>query len=213
MFSSSYYMNMSHCSFDFSHIYKKTKGVLHRAGKFLLNKYCLPFFFGALFLSSTAFASTVGVATVFDDLTDYRYISNLGQTTTTSFVQELVHQQRFDVYERINVNKVLNEQRHFAGLHSLTGLDYVVTGEITDVYTKTVGGLFNPKTAAYATVSLSVIDVVTGRIVYTDSECSEVIRDYNYNRQPNTKERYIADAAKMSARILAMRLAKTDEFN
>lgn len=213
MFSSSFYMNCYHYSFDYSWLYRKTKGVLHRAGKFLLNKYCLPFFFGALLLSNTAFASVIGVSSSFDDLTDYRYTSDLDHVTTTSFVQELVHWNRFDVCERINVNKVLNEQRMSGKQLSVTGLDYLVTGEISDVYTKTKGGLFNPKTAAYATVSISVIDVVNGQIVYTDSEISEVIRDYDYHQQPCVKSRYIADAARMSARTLAKRLANTTVFN
>ena len=209
MFSSSYYMNYCHCSFNDPWLYKRFKGVLHRAGKFLLNRYCLPFFFGVLLLSNTAFASVIGVSSSFDDLTDYRYISDLDHVTTTSFIQELVHWNRFAVCERINIRKILNEQRLSGESHSLTGLDYLVTGEISDVHTKTKGGLFNPKTAAYATVSISVIDVVSGQIVYADSEISEVIRDYDYHQQPNVKSRYIADAARMSARTLAKRLVDT----
>lgn len=164
--------------------------------------------FFLVFWSNVALAkTTIGVSSAFDDLTDYRYTSTLSQTTTSAFIEELVKWDRFDVVERINARQVLKEQRLSQSGCSITGLDYVVIGSITDVYTDTVGGIFHTRTAAYSTVNITVIEVTTGKIIYADSEMSEVIRSFNYKKQPSVKSRYIADASRLSARMLAIRTA------
>jgi len=109
--------------------------------------------------------------------------SPLSQGATDLMVNALLNSNRFRVFERAKLDDILQEQdfQHFSGLVEQTtavklgkmiGVDAILTGNITNIsFKKGVGFKIGPlkvrKSYAKVVMTIRIIDVTTGEILYS----------------------------------------------
>lgn len=98
----------------------------------------------------------------------------IGNQAKTILQTHLTQSQRFVLLDRENMSELEQEARLAGTEQSLAGARYVLTGQVTEFGRKTTGDeqLFGvlgrgKEQTAYSKVSLSVVDVRTGAVVYS----------------------------------------------
>ena len=104
----------------------------------------------------------------------------LGNQAKTILKTHLQQTNRFKVMDRENLEQTKQEAVLIGSKQKLTGARYAVTGDVTEFGRKVTGDhqLFGilgagKKQAAYAKVSLNIVDVVTSEIVYSTQGAGE----------------------------------------
>lgn len=135
-------------------------------------------------LGMQAFAAAPRVAVVdFEDRTGYRSSWHLGVGAADMLTTELVKTTKLEMFEREQIQSVLAEQDFgqsgrvdpstAAQIGKLVGVDYIITGAITEFGISEGGGggggIHIGKKGYAATVDIRMVEVDTGRIVFADS--------------------------------------------
>lgn len=101
-------------------------------------------------------------------------VDRLGGQAQTILVTHLQQSGRFAVMDRANMSETRQEASLLRQSQNLQGAQYVITGDVTEFGRKTTGDrqLFGilgrgKDQVAYAKVSLNVVDVHTGAVVYS----------------------------------------------
>lgn len=104
----------------------------------------------------------------------------LGNQAKTILKTHLQQTNRFRVVDRENLNILKREAELNGVTQSLTGARYTLTGDVTEFGRKVTGDkqlfgiLGSGKTqTAYAKVSLNIVDVMTGEVVYATQAAGE----------------------------------------
>ncbi|MEQ3634591.1 MULTISPECIES: CsgG/HfaB family protein [Thalassolituus] len=104
----------------------------------------------------------------------------LGNQAKTILKTHLQQTNRFKVVDRENLETMKNEAKLNGVEMKLTGARYTVTGDVTEFGRKVTGdkqffGILGSgkKQTAYAKVSLNIVDVVNGEIVYSTQAAGE----------------------------------------
>ncbi len=104
----------------------------------------------------------------------------LGNQAKTILKTHLQQTNRFTVVDRENMARIQEEARLSGVQQNLKGARFAITGDVTEFGRKTTGDhqlfgiLGSGKTqAAYAKVSLNIVDVVTSEIVYSTQGAGE----------------------------------------
>lgn len=127
-------------------------------------------------------AAKIGIVD-FENQSRYQGRWHLNSRSADMFTTELVKATKLDVFERKRIASILKEKDcRYSGrvdpstaaeIGRLIGLDYVVTGAVTEIdQTSSGGGVggFRISKAGYrAAVDIRIIDVQTGQIVFADS--------------------------------------------
>jgi curli biogenesis system outer membrane secretion channel CsgG len=104
----------------------------------------------------------------------------LGNQAKTILKTHLQQTNRFKVVDRENIETMQNEAKLNGVEMKLTGARYTVTGDVTEFGRKVTGdkqffGILGSgkKQTAYAKVTLNIVDVVNGEIVYSTQAAGE----------------------------------------
>ncbi len=104
----------------------------------------------------------------------------LGSQAKTILVTHLQQTNRFNVLDRDNLAETRAEAGYKGVAQATKGADYIVTGDVTEFGRKEVGdhqlfGLLGrgKQQIAYAKVSLNIVNIVTGEVVYTAQGAGE----------------------------------------
>ena len=107
-------------------------------------------------------------------------VDRLGSQAKTTLISHLQQSQRFNVMDRDNLAETGQEAKLQGVRQQLRGASYVVTGDVTEFGRKEVGDrqLFGvlgrgKEQVAYAKVSLNVVRVQTGEVVYAAQGAGE----------------------------------------
>jgi len=107
-------------------------------------------------------------------------IDKLGNQAKTILKTHLQQTNRFTVVDRENLETMQQEAKLNGVQQKLTGARYTITGDVTEFGRKVTGdrqlfGIFGAgkKQTAYAKVSINIVDVVTGEIVYSTQAAGE----------------------------------------
>jgi curli biogenesis system outer membrane secretion channel CsgG len=106
----------------------------------------------------------------------------LGSQAKTILKTHLSQTNRFDLMDRDNMNEMATEANLSGRNQAIEGAKYVVTGEVTEFGRKVTGdkALFGilgqgKKQAAYAKVSLNIVDVHTSKVIHSVQGAGEYI--------------------------------------
>ncbi len=109
-------------------------------------------------------------------------IDRLGSQSKTILISHLQQTGRFQVMDRANMEELAKEAELQGIAQKLKGADYVVTGQVTEFGRRVTGDvqLFGilgsgKKQAAYAKVTLNIVDVVTSDVVYSVQGAGEYL--------------------------------------
>ncbi|BCQ33644.1 CsgG/HfaB family protein [Erwinia rhapontici] len=101
-------------------------------------------------------------------------VDRLGNQSKTILITHLQQTGRFNVLDRANLDELKAEAQYKGSQQSITGANYVITGDITEFGRKEVGdqqlwGILGrgKSQVAYAKVNLNVVDVTTSEVVYS----------------------------------------------
>ena len=101
-------------------------------------------------------------------------VDRLGSQAKTLLMTDLDQTGRFRVLDRDNMSEIKQEAELKNQSQRLKGADYVITGDVTEFGRKEVGdtqlfGLLGhgKKQAAYAKVSLNIVDINTSEVVHS----------------------------------------------
>jgi len=101
-------------------------------------------------------------------------VDRLGSQAKTILIGHLQETGRFDVLDRDNLDELAHEAKLKGSEQALQGADVALTGDVVEFGRKETGDralfgiLGNEKTqAAYSKVTLNVVDVATGQVVYS----------------------------------------------
>jgi len=104
----------------------------------------------------------------------------LGSQAKTILVTHLQQTNRFNVLDRDNLAETRAEAGYKGVTQATKGADYIVTGDVTEFGRKEVGdhqlfGLLGrgKQQIAYAKVSLNIVNIVTGEVVYSAQGAGE----------------------------------------
>ncbi|WP_369018561.1 CsgG/HfaB family protein [Thermatribacter velox] len=113
----------------------------------------------------------------------FQYEETLPNALTDLMIDSLINSGRFRVFERRKLSSLVTEQsfQHFSGLVDtqtavqlgrMVGAHYVITGSITDISKSGGGGLrlgsvSLGKSSIRATLTVRIVDVTTGEILYS----------------------------------------------
>jgi curli biogenesis system outer membrane secretion channel CsgG len=107
-------------------------------------------------------------------------IDRLGSQAKTILVTHLQQSNHFNVLDRDNMSEIKQEAALAKTTQDLKGAQYVITGDVTEFGRKQVGdrqlfGIFGrgKSQIAYSKVSLNVVDVRTGEVVYSAQGAGE----------------------------------------
>ena len=107
-------------------------------------------------------------------------VDRLGSQAKTTLISHLQQSQRFNVMDRDNLAETGQEAKLQGVRQQLRGASYVVTGDVTEFGRKEVGDrqLFGvlgrgKEQVAYAKVSLNVVRVQTGEVVFATQGAGE----------------------------------------
>ncbi|MBX2857841.1 MAG: CsgG/HfaB family protein [Cellvibrionaceae bacterium] len=136
------------------------------------------------FATPSSAAPKVGIVD-FENRAAYRisWHLHIGKFAADMLTTELVKSTDFEVYERKQMKSVLKEQDFgqsgrfdpstAAQIGRLIGLDYIITGAITEFGVSEAGGggggVHVSKRGYHANVDVRIVDVQSGRVVFADS--------------------------------------------
>jgi curli biogenesis system outer membrane secretion channel CsgG len=107
-------------------------------------------------------------------------VDRLGSQAKTILITHLQLTNRFTVLDRDNMSELKQEAELSGAAQKLQGAQYVITGDVTEFGRKQVGdrqlfGLLGrgKSQVAYSKVSLSVVDVVSGSVVFSTQGAGE----------------------------------------
>lgn len=107
-------------------------------------------------------------------------VDRLGGQAQTILVTHLQQSGRFSVLDRTNLSETRQEAGLLKQAQNLQGAQYVITGDVTEFGRKAIGDkqLFGilgrgKEQVAYAKVSLNVVDVHTGAVVFSAQGAGE----------------------------------------
>ncbi|MEP0355525.1 CsgG/HfaB family protein [Paraglaciecola sp.] len=148
---------------------------------FLIRSLLITIFLGTI--SIDAFAAPRVAIVDFENRTQYRTSWRLNTGAADMLTTELVKATKLDVFERERMSSILKEQDFgqsgridpstAAEIGRLIGVDFIVTGAITEFGVSTSGGggggVNIGKKNFMASVDVRIIDVNTGQIVFADT--------------------------------------------
>lgn len=152
----------------------------------------------------------------------------VGQGAADMLTTELVKETDFDIYERDRLNAVLDEQNlgqsglmdvsTAAKIGKLIGVEYIVTGAVTEYGDSNAGGggggVHVGKKGYYATVDVRLVDVNTARIVFADtgngSKASMNVRVFGFGGGEGWNEKHATEAMRGAIQELTQKLANAD---
>jgi curli biogenesis system outer membrane secretion channel CsgG len=101
-------------------------------------------------------------------------IDRLSEQAKTSLVTHLQQTNRFNVLERENLDEMKREATIKNQAQRLKGMNYVVTGDVTEFGRKEVGDVQLPgilgrgkEQVAYAKINLNIVNIATSEVVYS----------------------------------------------
>lgn len=107
-------------------------------------------------------------------------VDRLGSQAKTTLIAHLQQTQRFNVLDRDNLSELKQEAQFKAQAQNIRGADFVVTGDIAEFGRKETGDhqLFGilgrgKSQAAYAKVTLNVVNTLTSEVVYSAGGAGE----------------------------------------
>ncbi|MCP8900393.1 CsgG/HfaB family protein [Gilvimarinus xylanilyticus] len=152
----------------------------------------------------------------------------LGRGAADMLTTSLVKGTEFDIYERDQLNAVLDEQdlgqsgrmdvSTAAQIGKLIGVEYIVTGAVTEYGDSRSGGggggVHVGKKGYYATVDIRLVDVNTARIVFADSgsgdKASMNVRVFGFGGGEGWNEKHATEAMRGAIEELTRKLANAD---
>jgi curli biogenesis system outer membrane secretion channel CsgG len=107
-------------------------------------------------------------------------VDRLGGQAKTILVAHLQETGRFNVLERENLAELAQEAKLAGRNQSLSGADYILTGDVVEFGRKETGDMqlfgilgAGKKQIAYSKVTLNVVDVGTSQVIYSASGAGE----------------------------------------
>ncbi|UTF58834.1 CsgG/HfaB family protein [Gilvimarinus sp. DA14] len=152
----------------------------------------------------------------------------VGRGAADMLTTELVKETDFDIYERDRLNAVLDEQNlgqsglmdvsTAAKVGKLIGVEYIVTGAVTEYGDSSAGGggggVHVGKKGYYATVDVRLVDVNTARIVFADTgngnKASMNVRVFGFGGGEGWNEKHASEAMRGAIQELTQKLADAD---
>ena len=126
----------------------------------------------------------IGVTAFQNNASNYR----LSELVTNAFCAELSKDKEIKVIERIQLNSVVKEQafgksglvspQTAASMGNISGLSYIVIGSVDAAKTSDKNNILFNESKAEVTISVRVIDAVTGTVVAASSTTGEVSSSY-----------------------------------
>lgn len=190
----------------------------------------IPLFTALVFtcLSTLVLAAPRVAIVDFENRAQYRSSWHLGTGAADMLTTELVKINKLEVFERERMAAILREQDFgqsgridpstAAEIGRLIGVDYIVTGAITEFGVSDSGGggggFHIGKKGFHATVDIRMIDVMTGRIIFADSgegykrSTNVRVMGFGGGERNNTKKE--SAAMRMAMKDLAGKISEAD---
>lgn len=107
-------------------------------------------------------------------------VDRLGSQAKTILIGHLQSSGRFDVMDRDNLQHLAQESKYSGKQQSVSGADYVITGDVVEFGRKETGDMqlfgilgSGKKQVAYSKVTLNMVDVATSKVVSSASGAGE----------------------------------------
>ena len=180
-----------------------------------------------VFAAAAIAAPKVGIVD-FENRAAYRinWHSHFGKFAADMLTTELVKSTDFEVYERDQMDSVLKEQDFgqsgrvdastAAEIGRLIGLDYMVTGAITEFGVSEAGGggggVHVGKRGYHANVDVRIVDVQSGRVVFAETgagnKASANVRVFGFGGGEKRNQKSETDVMRMAMKDLVKKIKK-----